>query len=472
MDAGPDGPTGTAGPTEDEVARLAEERARLQAEVDNLRAQVNDVRTRRAGRPRRIATAALVVATSLVFTVAVTGVWARRNVLDTNRWVGTVGPVVEDPAVQAALGSWITNELMVVIDPEDVFENALPERGQVLAAPLSNAVRGFVNNAVDRFLASDAFERLWVEVNRIAHERAVAVLEGDTGDGLQIEDGQVVLNLVPALNQVLAEIGEASPEIFGRTVDLPTITVDEVSADAIDKLEAALGRDIPDNFGQFTVFEASRLRQVQEAVDLFNRLVVVTVVAAVALAALSLWLAPRRRRTLIQLMVGIALGVVVVRRLGLLLADDIVDFVEPENRDAVKVAVDAFIATLMDATAWILAIAALVAAVALLSGPYRWARAVRRRSASSARAIAAAVGAASGSDDEPVATWGTTHKAALQAGGIVVAIIVLLVVDLSWLGLLLLALAVGAYELIVWRIAQRQAPLGEAQEGGAVVEPR
>lgn len=123
--------------------------------------------------------------------------------------------------MQEALGSWITTELMSAIDPEAFFESTFPQRGHVLAAPLANALSGFVSDKVDAFLASDRFERLWVEVNRRAHERAVGVIEGDTGN-LQVEDGEVVMNLVPVVNAVLAQIGDASPEILGQRVDLPT----------------------------------------------------------------------------------------------------------------------------------------------------------------------------------------------------------------------------------------------------------
>jgi hypothetical protein len=48
-------------------------------------------------RARRIAAALLVVATSIVVTVAVAGVWARRDALNTDRWVATAGPVGEPP---------------------------------------------------------------------------------------------------------------------------------------------------------------------------------------------------------------------------------------------------------------------------------------------------------------------------------------------------------------------------------------
>lgn len=427
---------------------------------------------RRAGRWRRIVTGVLVVATSLVVTVAVAGVWVRRNALDTDRWVETVGPVIEKSEVRAALRGWMTTELMGVVDPEMFFDSALPEGGRVLAVPLTNALRGFVDDTVDAFLGSDAFQRLWVEVNERAHERAVAVLEGGTVRGLEIEGDNVVLNLIPALTGMLGDLDEASPEIFGRTVDLPTITVDDLPEDAVRRLEDALGRDIPDDFGRFTVFEASRLRQVQDAVDLLNRFVVATLVAAIVLLGVTHWVAPRRRRTLLQVTVGIALGVAVVRRLGIRLGDTVVDFVRPENQDALEAVIDAFVSTLTDTTAWILGIAALVATVAVLTGPYRWARALRRRTGSFARTLAVSGGGdANRRSVDPAAAWVGAHKQALLVGRILAAIVALLVVDLSWLGLLLLALLVGGFELVVWRIAQIEPTAGEPREEAPVIKP-
>jgi hypothetical protein len=478
VNAGSDA-VGDATPTDD-VARLAEERSRLQAEVDGLRAELAATPRKRAVRTRGVVAVVLVVITSIVVTVSVTAVWARRNALNTDRWVATVGPIAEEPAVQQALGRYITDQAMTAIDPEELFESALPERGQILAAPLTSALRGFVNDQVDSFLASDAFQRLWVQINERAHRRVVQVLEGDLPPSLQIEGNDVVLNVVPLLNEVLARIGERSPEIFGRTVDLPTVTVDEIPEEAIQKVESALGRDLPENFGQFTVFDASRLQQVQDTVTLFNRLVVAAVVLAIVLIALTLWVSPRRRRTLLQLMVGIALGIVLIRRLGLRLEDDVVELVKPENQDAVKVVVGAFVSSLLDATAWILAGAAVIAAIALLTGPYGWAKALRRGTVSGAEAaVNAARSVLNREPDDPVVAWVAAHREILQAGGIVVGILALLVLDLSWLGLFVLVALVVAYELVVQRLADigaRGAPPEEGPpvpaEGGPAVEPQ
>jgi hypothetical protein len=444
------------GPDEAEIERLRAEQLRLEAEVGELRSRLGTDRRRRGGRTRRMTATALVVAASLVFTVAVAGVWARRNALNTSRWVETVGPIAEDPAVQQALGRWATDELMGVIDPESFFESVLPERGQILAVPLTNALRGFVNDKVDEFLATDTFANLWVEANERAHRRIVQVLEGggDPPPGVEVRGDDVIINVVPVLNAVLARIGDASPEIFGRQVDLPTVSMDDLPEAAIERIEEATGRDLPDDFGQFTVFDARQLRQVQDAVDIFNRTVVLAVVLAVVLIALALWVSPRRRRTLIQLCVGIALGIVLIRRMGLRLEDDVIDKVRPENQDAARVVVGAFVSSLLDATAWILGAAALVAVVAVVSGPYPWARTARARAVSGARDLAALVRAGvTGEVDTPAAQWVGAHREIVQGGAIVAGILVLLLADLSWFGLLVLLALVAAVVVGVQRIA-------------------
>lgn len=72
--------------------------------------------------------------------------------------------------MQDALSARLTEQVMALVDPEALFEEVLPEQGQVLAVPLANAVEGFVGDQVDVFIASDAFEHLWVGAIEVAHE--------------------------------------------------------------------------------------------------------------------------------------------------------------------------------------------------------------------------------------------------------------------------------------------------------------
>jgi hypothetical protein len=206
---------------------------------------------------------------------------------------------------------------------------------------------------------------LWVDVNRRVHARVVDVLTAASGS-LQAEDGEVVMILVPVVIAVLGRIGEASPEALARSVELPTVTVDDPPGVSAAKVEAGSGRDLPEPFGRI---------------------------------ALTRRVLPRRQRTPLQLAFGIALGVVIVRRVGLRLEGDVVELARPEIC-GVAVVVDAFGA--VDA----------------------------RRS------------------DEATVAWLVAHRGMLRPGGIVTGIVLLLVVDLSWLGLALLVL-VGGFELLV-----------------------
>jgi hypothetical protein len=52
----------------------------------------------------------------------------------------------------------------------------------------------------------------------------------------------------------------------------------------------------------------------------------------------------------------------------------------------------------------------------------------------------------------------STHRDALLIAGVVVALVALLFFDLSWIGLMVLALLVGGYELLGFRLAESASP--------------
>ena len=80
------------------------------------------------------------------------------------------------------------------------------------------------------------------------------------------------------------------------------------------KLSAALGVPLPSNFGQITLVRSSDLATVRQAVKDFDGLTLVLPLITIALIALSLWLSVNRRRTVLQLAVGVSLLMIVERR--------------------------------------------------------------------------------------------------------------------------------------------------------------
>ena len=95
---------------------------------------------------------------------------------------------------------------------------------------------------------------------------------------------------------------------------LPTITSADPPQKAVNKLSKALGVQLPSNFGQITLVKSDKLATVQRLVKAFDRLTLVLPLVTIALLALTLWLSVNRRRTVLQLAVGVSLLMIVERR--------------------------------------------------------------------------------------------------------------------------------------------------------------
>jgi hypothetical protein len=416
----------------------------------------------RPSRLRQLLVGVLVVLTCVTVTAATAGFWVNRNFLKTSVWVKRVGPLPQDPAVQDALTRQLTAQTMSLIDPKTLFSEALPERGQILAVPLSNAVQGFVSDRVRAFLASDAFNTLWVGLNEQAHRQAVKALRGETRL-VEAREQEVVINLVPVINSLLAQFQQVTPELFGRKLDLPNLTVGSLPDEARQALSNALGRPINDDFGTITVYETSQLKTAQTAVKAFDTFFAATVVLSLLLIPLTIWLSRRRRRTALQMLFGIALGVVFIRRAAFWVEDGVLDTVRrQENLAAVRAILRAFLDPLVTGSALILVLLGALTAGLLLTGPYAWAARVRE-------SLAAAGGRTQ--PTEGTAVWVREHRDLLQIGGGAVFVLGILAVDVSWPVLIVMLGLLVAYEAAVVRAAGAGSGSGSAPEPETPVAP-
>jgi hypothetical protein len=442
---------------DDERARLVAEIDRLRVERDALEARVERTQrtAARRGSVRRVLVGLLAALTCVAVVLATTAVWAHQTVLNTDRWVATVAPLGQDPAVTNALTARISDQVFTIIPAQQLVAEALPERSRFLAAPLTNAVKGFVTDQVHNLLTSPQFEEAWIEANRIVHTRVVAVLRGDS-EVVQTRDGQVVLNLLPVVNQALSQVEQFASDLIGRDVNLPEITNGEVPEAARAKLQQALGVQLPPDFGEIVVFSSGRLAAAQDAVRFADRLMVLLVLLALVLLVATFWLSRSRRRTLLQVTVGAMFGFVIVRRLAMRGQQDIVGMVQVDvNRAAVQAVTDRVLSGFFALTGLLIVIGLVLVALALVTGPYRWAVALRRRTAELWRALITA--GDRGSDAtmaSPAGAWIRDHTALLQLGGAIVGVLVLLVADLSWAGFLIILTVLALYELALWRLTR------------------
>jgi len=154
-----------------------------------------------------------------------------------------------------------------------------------------------------------------------------------------------------------------------------------------------------------------------------------------------LWLSVNRRRTVLQLAVGVSLLMIVERRV--VLHEQSVLASGAHNPQLATTVLGDLLHGFFVLTAWVLGLALVVLVIAVLAGPYRWAAAIRRSLRRAGRGIA---GATSG-DRRGVTAWMASHAAGLQLAGAVIAGILLLIVTVSWLSFLIIGVLLAAYEV-------------------------
>lgn len=459
MDAPQPDPTGPPVAGEPEVEAL-------KAEVDALQEQVDQLSKQRVSRHsfRKISAVVLVVVFALSFVSAGVGIWLQRNTLNDDVWSERVVPLGQDPEVQKALAAWTTGELMKLVDPEALFQEALPQRAQILAVPLTSAVEGFVSDKVLEFYQSEAFEKIWTVAATRAHDAAVRTLRGDA-PAVTADGEKVTINFIPLINAVLAEILKEAPGLVGSDAKLPTITVEDVPSKAREKLGDALGVDLGEDFGTFTVYDGGKLSTAQQAVRIFDAVVPLTAALAVLSFAGALAVSVRRRRTLLQLLGVAAVGAIAVRRICFTLQDEVDGLIKVDvNRPAANVIVRTFVHPLTEGAGTALWIIGIVALIAILTGPYGWV--VRLRSSLAGLFRAASTAASDRANDDETLQWVARNVDALRIAGFVAGALLLWFVDLSWLSFFLIALLVAGWQVVVAQLAGRADARAQDGDGG------
>jgi hypothetical protein len=413
---------------------------------------------RRTGRRRvrGVLAAVLVVVFAILLPVTLTAAWAHRTVVNTDAYVATITPIAASPQVQAAASREITNQIYAALNPQQIVASALPPKAAALAGPLSNGVKGYLQQGINKILAGPKFQRLWVSANRFAHAQLITVLNGDS-KALRTTNGQVVLNLVPLVNEALKNVQARASALLGKDITLPAISASTIPAASCQKIAAAIRRPLPPTCGQIPLFKASALTGAQRAYQAFNRLVLALLIITPLAFAAALWASTRRRRTLLQLTIGGMLALIVVRRAMYWLESDLTAAARPANRAALSVIVGQVLHGFFDLTVWFLIGGLILIVLALLSGPYRWAVAVRSWARRAGQAIvdlgSALAGHASG---DGTVTWVRHHLDLLRIGGAVIAALALLIFSVNWITLLIIAVLLALYEFGLHRLRQTQ----------------
>ncbi|MEU5952283.1 hypothetical protein [Streptomyces sp. NPDC047525] len=450
---------GDDGPTRDSTTES--ELERLRAEVTELRDRAGTERRRKVRllSVRRTVAAVLIALVAVLAVTSIVGVWGARTTLNTDRWIATVGPLPEDPDVNAAVSTYLTREIFDQLDVEQRLSETLPPRASFLAAPVTGAVHDYLRDSISKLIATDRFQELWRATNRLAHERIVEVLE-ERNENVRVSGDTVTLNLLPMVNNALRSLEQQLPTLFGKKLDLPALSSGEIPPGLHERIESALGVSLPEDFAQIRLYNRNELGQLQDSVLLFKRAVVGLVIGVPVLLGLALWISPQRRRTLLQLGLWLVVTVTVLSTVLRAVRDQLLDQV-PSGvyRDGVQAALWTVFTTLRDRGDQLLWLGIAIAVLAYLVGPGRLPVALRRHTAQGVRATGHFVAKAGERLPEGarVRPWLAQHADVLRVSGAVVAALIALLLS-SWTALLVVGALLAAYEIALTLVARAAGP--------------
>ena len=200
---------------------------------------------------RRVAAWVLVVLMGIAVAGSVVGFWVNRTVLETDRFMAVVTPIVESESVQAVVSDRIADQVLEALDLETRLTERLSEAddrlrerlGEALDLPdaivrrLQNTRLGLeslapmiaagvetrIREAVTTVISSREGNELLLRTIEVAHERSVLLLrdELDQLPNVVVTEGEVRVNFVPIIAEVLRSVINAGLDFVGIQREIP-----------------------------------------------------------------------------------------------------------------------------------------------------------------------------------------------------------------------------------------------------------
>lgn len=328
------------------IAALEHDKEELAAENQRLKAELTHGSKKSAAgfwRSMTIALcAAVVVATLIIGNVVF---WAGNTIVNSDKYVQTVQPVLQDAAVQSAIADYTTTQLFKQVNVQQTVQNALPERAAFLAPQLTSQLRGATDATLQKALASQRFQTVWANTNQTAHDKLINGIKYSKGDGVVS-----LQNIYDSLSQNLKDT----------------------------KLSFLAGKSLPQNIGNIKVVNASWVPKARFVINSVGWLKPVSLLLIAVFSAAAIWLA-KRRRTVVILLSGLASLSMIAMLIAIQLVRHAVALQAPAAyQTAADHAAGIILHPLMVQTIAILCVAIIIKIAAWVTGPYKPAAATRR----------------------------------------------------------------------------------------------
>ncbi len=264
--------------------------------------------------------------------------WTGHTIINTDRYIASVGPIIKNPDVQKSLASYTTNQIFDNFDVEGLTEQVLPPRADFLAPQLTSQLKSGTDSALQKVLAKPKFQDAWVNIQTRQHEKIIGFVRDYHGNG------QISLNDI---------FKQAAGNLQGT------------------KLAFLSNKELPDKVGNITVVNATWLPTAHKIVTHIDTWRLLTILLMLIFLSLAIYLSRRRRRVVYIFSWGTVL-MMLATIISLRVAREIIaSKADSQYTEGVRAAVQIFFHPLVIQSFLILMIGLLIASIAWLSSPSR-----------------------------------------------------------------------------------------------------
>ncbi len=334
-------------PTKTKVAELKHEKEALEAENKRLKARLNGS-SQSESRPRFGRSLAIAICLMLAVIFLIVGnvlFWAGNTLVNTDRYVKTVQPILQDSAVQAAIADYTTTKLFDQVDVTGTIQQALPPRADFLAPTLTTQLQKATDSTLQKTLATDRFQELWANTNRTAHDKLITSIKNSDTDG------------VVSLQDIYVTLSQNLQDT---------------------RLSFLAGKQLPSNVGSITVINAPWIPKARFVINSVSWLKPVSLLLIAVFSAAAIYLARRRRLVVIWLGALASLSMIATLIALQIAKHSLVTQAAPAYQTAADHAAAIIIQPLIVTTVAILCVGITVKIVAWVTGPYKYAVCTRR----------------------------------------------------------------------------------------------
>ena len=347
---------------------------------------------------------AILVAGNLLF-------WVGNTIVETNKFVATVNPLIEEPAVQQGIASYTTNQLFTRFNVEQSLTDVLPPRADFLAPTLTNQLKSTTQSSLEKILSNDSkFQTIWKDTIKTSHEKLIGYIRQYEGNG--------------------------------------TITINSIYKSLSDelqntKLSFLANKNLPASVGSITVANFPYLPLAHNVVNYLGLYQSIAIFLLIGFSVIAIVLSANKRKTVIVIgimfTIFMALSILAIR----IVVYSVTNLAQSDYRNAIGALANIIADPLISQTLMLLLLGILIAAVAWISGPYKVAILTRKRVKTLFEGNIHQAIFSSGENNFTM--WVGSHRQILQWSAVAIVAFIMLIVELSpilvfWYALLILLL--------------------------------